>query len=235
MLENGHIKLYRSLTAWEWYDDINTCRLFIHLLLMANWKDDKWHGETVKRGQKITSYDKLSKETGLTVQQVRTAIKKLKSTGEITVESTSKFSVITVNNYNNYQHINTPFGTQAAGGQQPYSKQTTTNEERKNARKKEGKSIPFTPYENFDKKKRADFVYMTDDEYSALIEKVGKQGEQRCVEILDNYKGASGRKYKSDYRAILNWVTRRYKEEMPQNTPSETPNTPSNPFLREDL
>jgi hypothetical protein len=59
----------------------------------------------------------------------------------------------------------------------------------------------------------AEFVSMSDDEYSSLTAKLGEDGAKRCVEILDNYKGASGKKYASDYRAILNWVIKRYDEE----------------------
>lgn len=64
-----------------------------------------------------------------------------------------------------------------------------------------------------DKTMFAEFVSMTNDEYTSLVAKVGEQGTNRCIEILDNYKGASGKKYNSDYRAILNWVISRYEEE----------------------
>lgn len=64
-----------------------------------------------------------------------------------------------------------------------------------------------------DKTRFAEFVSMTNDEYTSLVAKVGEQGTKRCIEILDNYKGASGKKYSSDYRAILNWVISRYEEE----------------------
>ena len=37
---------------------------------------------------------------------------------------------------------------------------------------------------------------------------------KRMIEILDNYKGAKGKRYKSDYRAILTWVVDRYNEEI---------------------
>ena len=63
-----------------------------------------------------------------------------------------------------------------------------------------------------DKTMFAEFVSMTNDEYTSLVAKVGEQGTKRCIEILDNYKGASGKKYSSDYRAILNWVISRYEE-----------------------
>ena len=63
----------------------------------------------------------------------------------------------------------------------------------------------------------AEFVSMTNDERSSLVAKLGEHGTARCVEILDNYKGANGKKYKSDYRAILNWVVGRYEEEQPKS------------------
>ena len=63
------------------------------------------------------------------------------------------------------------------------------------------------------KTKFAEFVSMTNDEYTSLVAKLGEQGAKRCIEILDNYKGANGKTYESDYRAILNWVVKRYEEE----------------------
>jgi len=64
------------------------------------------------------------------------------------------------------------------------------------------------------KNKYAEFVTMTTDEYSSLVAKLSSEERaNRCIEILDNYKGANGKKYKSDYRAILNWVIRRLEEE----------------------
>ena len=65
------------------------------------------------------------------------------------------------------------------------------------------------------KKPYAEFVSMTEDEYSRLVEKYGKPGAEKMVEVLDNYKGANGKKYSSDYRAILNWVVKRVMEESP--------------------
>jgi len=62
--------------------------------------------------------------------------------------------------------------------------------------------------------KYAEFVSMTNDEYSSLVAKLGNEERvKRAIEILDNYKGAKGKKYKSDYRAILNWVIDRLEEE----------------------
>ena len=52
---NGFIKIHRSLLEWEWWDDINTFRLFITILLLANWKDKRWHGKLIRRGSLWTS------------------------------------------------------------------------------------------------------------------------------------------------------------------------------------
>lgn len=49
-------------------------------------------------------------------------------------------------------------------------------------------------------------VSMTNAEYEKLVSTYGEANTARMIEKLDNYKGATGKKYKSDYRAILNWV-----------------------------
>lgn len=99
----GWIKLHRKFLSWEWYNDNNAKIVFIHLLLVANHTDQKWKGITIKRGQKLTSLGHLAKEVNLTVQQTRTAINKLKSTGEITIKTTNKNTLITIVNYDFYQ------------------------------------------------------------------------------------------------------------------------------------
>ncbi|MEQ2852016.1 hypothetical protein AAAV41_08580, partial [Hominiventricola filiformis] len=99
----GHIKIDRRILEWEWYKDLNTCRLFFHLLLRANWKDGRFQGMEIPRGSLVTSYNNLAAETGLSVKNVRTALKHLETTGEVAVNRHPKFSVVTVNNYNLYQ------------------------------------------------------------------------------------------------------------------------------------
>lgn len=81
---------------------------------------------------------------------------------------------------------------------------------------------PSSPSVSRDQKvSYAEYVSMTEKEFQAICQKVGEQGALRCIEILDNYKGASGKRYKSDYRAILNWVIERYEKE-----PRAEPETP---------
>ena len=94
----GWIKLHRKIIEWEWYDDINVCRVFLHLLLTANHNEQNWKGKTICRGQKLTSIEHLAKETNLTVRNIRTVLNKLKMTNELTIETTSKYTLIMIIN-----------------------------------------------------------------------------------------------------------------------------------------
>lgn len=125
-LEKGYIALFRQFTEWEWYDDANTMRLFIHCLLLANYKDKKWRGKLIKRGSFITSQPKLAHSLKLSIMQIRNSLKKLKSTGEITVLTTAEYSVITVKNYNLYQDDNRLKNRQTTSEQQTSNRQATT-------------------------------------------------------------------------------------------------------------
>jgi hypothetical protein len=99
----GWIKIWRSFLKWEWWDDHNTTRLFIYLLLAANYENKKWHGFPVDRGQLITSFANLHKTTGLSVRSIRTCINRLKTTNELTIKTTKKYTIITLCNYDYYQ------------------------------------------------------------------------------------------------------------------------------------
>lgn len=101
----GFISLHRTILDWEWYGDVNTCRLFIHLLLTANYESRRVRGVTVKRGQVSTTVRKLAEETSLTPQKVRTALNHLKSTHEITCSANPKGIAITIKNYEKYQTV----------------------------------------------------------------------------------------------------------------------------------
>lgn len=99
----GHIKLDRKILEWEWYKDANVSRVFIHLLLTANHKDGRWKGIELKRGQVVTGRLELSKGVRLSEMQIRYCLNKLKTTNEITIKVTNKFSIITICKYDVYQ------------------------------------------------------------------------------------------------------------------------------------
>lgn len=97
------IKLDRNIQKWRWYQDANTFRVFVHLLLNANIKGCDFESIKVYRGQVVTTYEKIANSLNLTVQQVRTALGHLKSTGELTVKRHPKIQVITIVCYDRYQ------------------------------------------------------------------------------------------------------------------------------------
>ncbi len=120
------IKLHKKFLDWKWYKNKNTKILFIHCLLKANWKDGSYEGVEIKRGSFITGRKQLSKELALTEQEIRTAIKHLKSTNEITIKTTNTFSIISIVNYDKYQAINQPYN-QRATNEQPLYKNIDTS------------------------------------------------------------------------------------------------------------
>lgn len=96
------IKLYRKICDWQWYQDAKMVHLFVHLMLKASIMkgsdlSDSW--------QLCTSLRILSKETGLSLQNIRTCIGKLQRTGEITFRTlpTHQQSIITICNSDSYQ------------------------------------------------------------------------------------------------------------------------------------
>ena len=133
-LKTGYIRIFRTLKDWEWYTDIPCKVLYLHCLLMANHTTKNWKGEKIERGTFVTSYSNLAADTGLSVQEVRTAIKKLEKTENLTCTSTNKKTVVKVLGYCVYQNENLKsnmhINIQSTYKQHTSNKQsTTTNNE----------------------------------------------------------------------------------------------------------
>ena len=146
---NGYIKLYRKLIKWGWYQDSVVKDLFLHCLLMASFKDFDWMGRSLRAGQFITSRKHLAEDLGFSEMQIRTALKKLESTKEITTETTNRFTIITVMNWglyqsdeeNDNQDLNQqitnkqPTDNQQITNKQPHRKNVKNNKNVKNVKK----------------------------------------------------------------------------------------------------
>lgn len=141
---SGWIKLHRKIKGWEWYSDTNTFRLFVHLLISANHKSNRWMGNNITRGQLATGYYALSKDTGLSLSQLRTSIYKLKLTSEIAVKTYNKFSIITVLKYDDYQGDDKQDDISIAEVSHKNDKQIATNKNDNNA--KNEKNIMFEEF-----------------------------------------------------------------------------------------
>lgn len=142
----GWVSFHRKIEEWEWYDDANTFRLFFHLVLKANHKDNKWRGIDIKRGELVTSNEQLAKQLKLTVSKIRTSLNKLKSTREITIKTTNKNTVVTVVNYGLYQSTDAEIATKTTNKSQSNDNQIATNNNDNNENNDKKKVIKrFTP------------------------------------------------------------------------------------------
>ncbi len=143
--DNTYIKLYRSLQNWRWYKDGNTARVYIHLLMKANISAANFEEITIQRGEVVTSYNNLANELGLSPKNIRTAIKHLKSTGEVASRSTSKFTIITINNYEKYQGV----ASKTASERQASGKQTASKWQQYNKNNKEKNNQEYYSKDDF--------------------------------------------------------------------------------------
>ena len=139
----GYIRLHRQILKWEWWSNPNTFRMFIYLLLKANYCDLKFEGKTIHRGQLVTSIPKLAQETTLTPRQVRVTLDHLKLTGEVTDTYTSKYRIITVVNYDKYQTDDRQDGSQMTGERQANDRQMTVSKEIKKDNKDKNNNKPL--------------------------------------------------------------------------------------------
>jgi hypothetical protein len=101
----GWIKLHRRLLRWEWFTTPNMVHVFIYLLLSANHKEGRFRGIKIERGATCSSLSKIRTSTGLSLRSIRTCLERLKSTGEVTVYTTNKYSIITLCNYDEYNDV----------------------------------------------------------------------------------------------------------------------------------
>ena len=153
-LDKGYIKLWRSMLSWEWYDDPPTKDVYLHLILTASISPSIWHGIEIPRGSLVSSYRKIAKQTGLTIQQARTAISHLETTGEITRSAHSKFTVFTLNNYDKFQEVTQKSTSKSLKNQQANLNQSTFNQHqykniKEDIKKEEEKNISaFAQEEN---------------------------------------------------------------------------------------
>ncbi len=133
------IKLDRNIIKWRWYQNANTFRVFIHLLINANIDSRDFEQATINRGELATSYNSIANDLNLSIKSVRIAVDHLKRTGEVAVRKYPKFQVVTILKYDTYQ---TGAGKTAGKGQAEGRQRAGEGQQLKNIRIKEEKNIP---------------------------------------------------------------------------------------------
>lgn len=141
---DGWIKLYRKILDSEMYQKLNSKQrdVMITCLLLASHKETKWEykGEiyTIKPGQFVTSLESLKKHcaSDVTIQNIRTALKKLETWGFLTNKSTKTGRLITIVNWELYQSnddvTNKETNKELTKNQQRANKELTTIKNNKN-------------------------------------------------------------------------------------------------------
>ena len=193
---SGWIKIHRKFLDWEWFNKSEAVHLFLYMLIKANHKDAKWQGNDVKRGQFISSLGNISNATGISIQSIRTILKKLEKTNEIKVKSTSQFTIVTICKYECYQDENETTNKPLTNNQQATNKPSTTN---KNDKKEKNTIYSFLDslIENgFDEKLSRDWMEVrkqrkavnTETAFNDFLTQVQKHGGNKneilktCVE-----------------------------------------------------
>lgn len=189
-MEQGWIKLHRSLLDWQWASDPNVFLVFTRLLLKANHKDNVWKGIKIKRGQVLTGRHELAKEIGISERNIRTALTKLKSTSELTIKPTNKYSVISINNYDHYQQSDQPEANDRPASDQ----QVTTNKNDKN------EIMKRNIYTSLDSLTENEFETIAKD-YQVPVALV-----RSSYDDLRNYCTSKNRRYSNYFSALRNFT-----------------------------
>lgn len=243
---SGFITLDRKAIDWEWYKDLHVKAVFFHLILVANHAPTKWKGIDIQRGQRLTSIEHLAYECGSTVQSVRTALKRLKSTGEITCKSTNAFTLITLMNYDTYQ---TRSGETNKRSNKPANKrltndQQTTNNKQQCKQEEQEEQIEKPPILKSDLEKSTEVdkkipLKLSDGSYCKFVvctkEEVKKLQEfyfdelkvpnfmdylRKGIDALDAYlerKSDKRKEYKSHYLVLRGWILKDMKAQLEQD------------------
>ena len=157
-MTGGWVKLYRELLEKPiWQESTPEQKVvLLTLLLMANHgeKEWEWKGELYKiaPGQFVTSLENIQKKCGkgVSLQNVRTALKRFEKYNFLTNESTNRNRRITIVNWGLYQGLDEPTNNQTnkqlTGNQQATNKQLTTNKNvKKEKNEKNDKNISSPP------------------------------------------------------------------------------------------
>jgi hypothetical protein len=175
---SGWIRIHRQFLNWEWFNKSEAVHLFMYLVLKANHKDGFWQGNEIKRGQLITSFGKISTDTNISLQTIRTLLKKFEKTNEINMQTTNKFTRITICKYDSYQTENEETNTKVTNKQQTTNTQLTTNKNVKN-----NKEIILDSCIDYMKQIKKP---IKDATIQSILTKMKNYSEDQCKHVINN-------------------------------------------------
>ena len=149
-MNNTWVKLHRNIVDWEWFDDKNALKLLIYLNVKVNIVDKQWKGITVNRGSLVTGKYSITEDLGISVQQYRTALKKLVQSGEIVKKATNAYTILTLTKWEKMQHDQQTDNKRITNEQQTDNKRIyPTKESKEDKERKESKEKRLFDFETF--------------------------------------------------------------------------------------
>ena len=171
-------------------------KVWIYILIKVNHKDNK----LFKRGENLFTYEDIFFHCGLKVEHINkgsidNVMRYFKKQEMCTTRKTTRGLIINVCNYDTYQNMNR------------YSN-CKSNEKLTKPKRNCNDTITEECKNDKNKKKYKDSVFLTKEEHEKLVHRYGDTQTRQLIDKLDLHKGANGKTYKSDYKAILNWVVK---------------------------
>jgi hypothetical protein len=142
----GWIKLHRRIIEKGYYKSSKHFHLWVHLLLKANHKRNEfmWNNNliVVKEGQFITGRKRLSEETGIDESSVERILKMLENEQQIEQQKTTKYRLITIVNWSDYQQNEQQIEQQTNNKRTTSEQQVNTNKNDKNDKNDKKETLP---------------------------------------------------------------------------------------------
>jgi hypothetical protein len=209
-MNRGYVKVWRKISDAGWFKNHKLCTFWLWCLTKASHKEyDMIVGcqqVHLMPGEFIFGRKAASKELRMSEQSIRTLLDFLKTTSNITIKVTNKFSIISIVNWNTYQVEENEINHQ--------SNQRLTNKQPATNHKQTHKNINTTTYNIYGDQKN---IKLTAEEYSKLNSKYGEPLTEKAIQYLSKYKVEKGYTTKSDYLTIIRWVFDAVKERENKN------------------
>ena len=190
--EDGFISIYRKFLGWEWFSDERSVKIFLYLLLKANWKRKRWRGQWIERGQFVTSTAKMAGELEVSRSSLIRHLKRFQESGEIVLTADNRKTLVTICKYDNYQIKNEEGGQPTSQqptqptGQQTDSKRDSKRDNKRDTTNKENKENKENK-DNNSLKAKPSFLDFTSYLKKYLSEKKIKSSDPQILEIAENF------------------------------------------------
>lgn len=217
----GYVTVSRRIADSPLMREPVTFSVFMYLLLCANYRDGECSGIVIKRGEAVTSYPRIALGVGITERQARTALQKLVKSGWVTVRRYSKFSVVTISDFESYQGVSKKSQSNDSENVRDMSpsKEINNNKEFNNSRssctaaQRENIIYDFEPMEIYENEEEELYgwgknrnVMLTEIQVERLLDMLSLTEFDLYIDKLDRFISEKKANVHNHYKTILRWV-----------------------------